>query len=106
MASLSPASPSSARASRRRSVESRSTAKMAAPSVAAMMLPTSRPSLVENPNRAAAASPVITAVRTVPMMARLMATPSTGRISSNPAFSPPSKRIRASATIPTSRASA
>ena len=41
----------------------------------------------------------------VPTKARLSAGPSTGRISCQPAASPPSKRIRASAMIPTVRAS-
>ena len=52
--SLKPASPSSVRASRRRSVEPRSSAKIAAPSVEAMIEPSSSPSSVlevEQPDR-------------------------------------------------------
>src|SRR3954447_11687355 len=97
-ASLSPASPSRVRASMRRRVDPRRSAKIAAPSVAAMMLPTSSPSLVENPNRAAATSPVINAVRAVAANASAIDGARTGRISSKPALRPPSNRISASAT--------
>ena len=60
--SLKPDSPSSVRASLRRSVEPRSSAKIAAPSVAATIEPSSSPSSVEKSNSQAAARPVITAV--------------------------------------------
>ena len=61
--SLRPDSPSSVRASRRRSVELRSSAKIAAPSVLARTAPTSRPSLsVECRTASAAATPAIAAV--------------------------------------------
>ena len=56
--SLKPDSPSSVRASRRRSVEPRSSAKIAAPSVEATIAPSSSPSSVERSNSHAAASPV------------------------------------------------
>ena len=79
--SFSPASPSSVRASFRRSVDPRSTAKIAAPSVAASAAPSSMPSSVERSNSHAAASPPISAVMIVPTVARLIAAGSTGRIS-------------------------
>jgi hypothetical protein len=52
-----------------------------------------------------AAKPATTAVRTVPIVANEAAVPSTGRISDQPAVSPPSKRIRISAIVPSVRAS-
>ncbi len=103
--SLKPDSPSSVRAIRRRSVEPRSRAKIAAPSVDATMAPRSSPSRVERSNSHAAASPVRAAVISVPTVARLTAGPRTGRISLMPARRPPSKRIRARAMIPMVRAS-
>ena len=76
--SLKPASPSSACASRRFSVEPRSTAKIAAPSVDATIDPTSMPSSVEKSKIHDAANPAITAVRNVPTSARLTAVPEHG----------------------------
>ena len=102
--SLKPASPSSVRASLRRSVEPRSTAKIAALSVDARIAPSSSPSSVEKSNSQAAASPVITAVISVPTIARATAGRSTGRISAKPALSPPSNRISARAITPMRRA--
>ena len=102
--SLNPASPSSVRASRRRSVEPRSSANIAAPSVDAMIEPSSSPSSVSRSNSQTAAMPVIAAVARVPTRASEMAGLSTGRISSKPAISPPSNRISASATMPIVRA--
>jgi hypothetical protein len=103
--SLKPASPSSVRASRRRSVDSRKSAKIAAPSVDEMIAPSSMPSSVEKSNSHDAASPHSTQVPSVPRTARPSDGRSTGRISSNPAVSPPSNRISASATTPMVRAS-
>ena len=103
--SLKPASPSSVRATLRRSVDPRSSAKIAAPSVEATIEPSSSPSSVPRSNSQTAAMPVIAAVAKVPTTARLIAGRSTGRISSKPAISPPSNRISASATIPIVRAS-
>ena len=103
--SLKPASPSSVRASLRRSVEPRSSAKIAAPSVDAMIEPSSSPSSVLRSNSQTAAIPVIAAVANVPTSARPIAGRRTGRISSKPAISPPSNRISASATMPIVRAS-
>ena len=103
--SLKPDSPSSVVARRRLSVDPRSSAKIAAPSVAASTDPSSSPSSVERSKSHTAAKPVTAAVTIVPTMARLSAGVSTGRISSSPEVSPPSKRIRASAMIPIRRAS-
>ena len=103
--SLKPDSPSSTRASLRLSVEPRSSAKIAAPSVAARTEPSSSPSSVLRSNRNAAARPSSTAVRIVPTIARLTAAGSTGRISRKPEFSPPSNRISARAMMPIVRAS-
>ncbi len=98
--SFMPASPSSVRASRRLSVEPRSSAKIAAPSVADTMEPTSRPCSSVKSSSHAAARPVTIAVISVPSTARLSADPSTGRISPKPAARPPSNRISASAMMP------
>ena len=103
--SLKPASPSSVRASLRRSVDSRRSAKIAAPSVEEMIAPISMPSSVLRSNSHAAAKPQITAVPSVPRIASDSDGRSTGRISSKPADSPPSNRISASATTPIVRAS-
>jgi hypothetical protein len=103
--SLKPDSPSSVVARRRLSVEVRRSAKIAAPSVAARTEPSSRPSRVERSKSQTAANPVTAAVTIVPTIARLIAGASTGRISSSPEVSPPSKRISASAMIPMRRAS-
>ena len=103
--SLNPDSPSRVVARRRLSVEPRSSAKIAAPSVAARIEPSSIPLSVERSKSHAAARPVTTAVMIVPTMASDSAGASTGRISSRPGVSPPSKRIRASAMIPIRRAS-
>ena len=103
--SLRPASPSSVRASLRFSVEPRSRAKIAAPSVVAMIEPSSIPSSVPRSRIHAAANPVTTAVAIVPIRERLIAEPSTGRISIRPEVRPPSNRIRARAMIPIVRAS-
>ena len=98
--SLKPDSPSSVRESRFSSEEVRSTAKMAAPSVAAMIEPSSSPSVSDRSSSTIAATPPIAAVRRVPKSARLIAGRSTGRMSSQPAVRPPSKRISASAITP------
>ena len=100
-----PDSPSSIRASLRFSVEPRSSEKIAALSVAATIEPMSMPSRRSRSKINAAANPVMIAVRIVPTVARLIALPSTGRISETPADRPPSKRMRTSARIPRSRAS-
>ena len=102
--SFIPASPSSVRASLRRSVDPRNRAKMAAPSVADTIEPTSSPSSVVRSNNHAATRPAITAVTSVPTSARPIASLRTGRISRNPAVRPPSNRISASATTPMVRA--
>ena len=98
--SLKPASPSSVRSSRLRSPAPRSSEKTAAPSVEEMIAPSSRPSSVEKPNSHEAARPVTTAVISVPGSASPIAGRSTGRISPQPAVSPPSNRISASAITP------
>ena len=103
--SLKPASPSSVRARRRRSLDSRSSAKIAAPSVEEMIAPSSMPWSVERSNSHAAAKPQITAVPIVPRIASESDPRRTGRISSKPAVRPPSNRINASATTPIVRAS-
>jgi hypothetical protein len=103
--SFMPASPSSARATRRRRRDPRSTAKIAAPSVDETIAPMSIPSSSDMSNSHVAARPVMSAVPNVPSTAMLIEAPSTGRISSKPLASPPSKRMSASATIPTVRAS-
>ena len=103
--SLSPDSPSSVRATLRRSVEPRSRAKIAAPSVAATIDPSNSPSSSERSKIHQAASPAIMAVRSVPTNASDSAEPSTERISPKLAVRPPSNRISASATIPIVRAS-
>ena len=102
--SFMPASPSSVRASLRLSGEPRSIAKIAAPSVEEMIAPSSSPSSSVKSNSQVAASPQIAAVISVPRSARLITGFSTGRISPKPALRPPSNRISASATMPTSRA--
>jgi hypothetical protein len=89
----------------RSSVELRSRAKIAAPSVEASTAPSSSPSSVVKPNSHAAASPVTTAEISVPTMASETALGRTGRISSRPEVRPPSNRISASAMIPIVRAS-
>ena len=78
---------------------------MAAPSVDATIEPSSRPSSVPKSNSHTAARPETAAVMKVPTRARLIAGRNTGRISPKPALSPPSNRIRPSATTPTLRAS-
>ena len=103
--SFMPASPSSVRARRRLSVEPRSSAKIAAPSVADTIEPTSIACSHGRSSSQWAARPVIIAVSSVPRSARLSADPMTGRISGKPAARPPSKRISASAMIPIVRAS-
>ena len=69
--SLRPDSPSSVRASRRPSVEPRSSAKIAALSVDDRIPPSSRPSSVVRSSSHEAVSPATTAVTTVPTTARL-----------------------------------
>ena len=103
--SFIPDSPSSARASFLRRCEPRRTAKIAALSVAATAEPISRPSSVERSKSQVAASPVITAVITVPTVASEIAVPSTGLISLQPAVSPPSNRIRIRPIVPRVRVS-
>ena len=103
--SFVPDSPSSIRARRRLSVDPRSSEKIAALSVAATMEPMSMPSSRSRSKIHAAANPVRIAVRIVPRVDRLIAVPSTGRISEMPAERPPSNRIRASAMTPSVRAS-
>jgi hypothetical protein len=103
--SLSPDSASSVRATRRRSVEPRSTAKIAAASVEATIPPRSRLRSHEKSNRRWAAAPTTPAVIAVPTIASRNAGPSTGPTSANPAESPPSNRISARAAIPMRRAS-
>ena len=78
---------------------------MAAPSVTDRIDPRRSPSSVDSPSSHEAASPVITAVISVPTPASISPGRSTGRISRKPAFSPPSKRIAARAMMPTRRAS-
>ncbi len=103
--SFIPDSPSSERARRFSRVERRRTAKIAAESVAAIAAPTSIPSRVLRSKISFAARPAITAVTAVPIVASEAAVPSTGRISDQPAVSPPSKRIRIRAIVPSVRAS-
>ena len=103
--SLKPDSPSSVLASLRVRVDPRSNEKIAAPSVDDRIAPSSRPSLVENPNKAAAASPKTPAVIIVPTVASAVEAPSTGRTCNRPLVNPPSNRIRASAITPIVRAS-
>ena len=103
--SFMPDSPSSERARRFSSVERRRTAKIAAESVAATAAPTSIPSSVLRPKIHFAAMPASAAVTAVPTVASEAAVPSTGRISDQPAVSPPSKRISTSAIVPSVRAS-
>ena len=103
--SFMPASPSSERARRRFSVDPRSRAKIAAPSVAETIAPTSIPCSSVRSISQCAAMPVTTAVTSVPSVAMLSAEPSTGLISWTPAARPPSKRISASAMTPIRRAS-
>ncbi len=102
--SFIPDSPSSERASRLRRVELRSTAKMAAESVAAIAAPTISPSSSEKPKISFAAKPASSAVASVPTVASDAAVPSTGRISDQPEVIPPSKRINTSAIVPSVRA--
>jgi hypothetical protein len=103
--SFIPDSPSSVRARRFLRVERRSTAKIAAESVAAIAAPTIIPSSTLMSKKTCAASPAMHAVATVPIVASEAAVPSTGRISGQPALSPPSKRIRTRAIVPSVRAS-
>ena len=103
--SLRPDSPSSVRASRRRSVEPRSTANTAAASVAATVEPSSSAGSGSRSRISAAATAVSPAVASVPSVARMIDVFSTGRISSKPLESPPSNRISATATMPAWRAS-
>src|SRR5918999_2806393 len=103
--SLRPDSPSRMRASRRTRLEPRSTEKIAAPSVASTIDPSSRPSSVSRPSSQVAASPTTAAVISVPNVASEMLGQSTGRISPQPAARPPSNRIRTSAITPIVRAS-
>ena len=103
--SFIPDSPSSERARRFSRVERRSTAKIAAESVAAIAAPTIIPSSRVRSKISFAAKPAIAAVTRVPTVASEAAVPSTGRISDHPAVSPPSKRIRTSAIVPRVRAS-
>ena len=99
--SFMPASPSSVRARRRRSVEPRSTAKIAAPSVDDTIAPMSRPCSRLMSNSRLAPKPTMIAVISVPTVARLNAGTNTGRISCQPDARPPSYRMSASAMIPT-----
>ncbi len=103
--SFIPDSPSSERASDFSTVERRSTAKIAAESVAATAAPTSIPSSTVRSKIHFAARPAITAVSRVPIVASEAAVPSTGRISRQPEVSPPSKRIITRAIVPSVRAS-
>jgi hypothetical protein len=91
--------------SRRRRVEPRSSPKTAAESVDASMDPSRSPSSGENWKSSTAATPVTTATTIVPTIASRSAVPSTFLICEIPAFRPPSKRIKARATRPSSRAS-
>ena len=102
--SFIPDSPSSERASRFSRVELRSTAKIAAESVAAIAEPTIIPSSQERPKIHFAATPARSAVASVPRVASEAAVPSTGRISDQPEVSPPSNRISTSAIVPSVRA--
>ena len=89
--SLTPDSPSSVRASRRRSVDPRSTANTAAASVAATVEPSiSASSVLSSPNSPIAASAVTPAVISVPSVASATDTRITGRISAHPEDRPPS----------------
>ena len=103
--SLMPDSPSSARASRRRSVVPRRTANTAAASVAATVEPSSMASSAVRSRIRPATTAVTAAVSTVPTVARAIEVHSTGRISLKPLERPPSNRISASAMIPIWRAS-
>ncbi len=103
--SFIPDSPSSERARRFSKVELRSTAKIAAESVAAIAAPTIIPSSQVKPKIHFAPTPAISAVASVPRVASEAAVPSTGRISGQPEVSPPSKRISTSAIVPSVRAS-
>ena len=103
--SFIPDSPSSERASRRRSCEPRSTAKIAALSVAAIAAPRISDSSVPRSKSHAAASPASAEVTMVPTIASEIAVPSTGRISRHPAVSPPSKRISTRPIVPSVRVS-
>ena len=98
--SLKPLSPSSVLVRRVRSVESRSTAKIAALSVAEMIAPTRKPSSRERSKITTDAAPATSAVASVPTVASETAGKATGLISGQPAASPPSKRISDSAMIP------
>ena len=98
--SLTPDSPSSVRASRRRSVDPRRTANTAAASVAATVEPSiSASSLVSSSISHSATIAVSPAVRIVPTVASAIDCPITGRISAQPLDRPPSYRISASAMI-------
>ena len=98
--SLMPDSPSSVRASLRRSVDPRSTAKTAAASVPATVEPSSSASSGSRSNSSPAATAVSAAVASVPSVASAIEVPTTGRISSKPDDRPPSNRMSASATRP------
>ena len=88
--SLTPDSPSSVRAIRRRSVDPRSTANTAAASVAATVEPSSSASSVQLAEQGAAASAVRPAVIRVPSVASATETRITGLISAQPLERPPS----------------
>src|SRR5215210_4385804 len=103
--SLNPDSASSRRATRRLRLEPRSTENIAALSVEATIEPSRSAGSTERSSRRAAASPTMTAVATVPVVASETAGARTGRISDHPAARPPSNRISASATTPTVRVS-
>ncbi len=103
--SFIPDSPSSERATLRRSFDPRSTAKIAAESVAAIAEPRISPSSVERSRIQAEANPAISAVRMVPSVPSEIAVASTGRISFQPAVSPPSNRIRTRPIVPRVRVS-
>jgi hypothetical protein len=85
----------------RRRLEARRTPKTAAVSVAARIDPSNSPLMSEPPNSVAATIPVTRAVMTVPPMASRSDGPITLRSSSVRALRPPSKRINASAAVPT-----
>src|SRR5215211_4852018 len=103
--SLRPDSASSMRARRRSMLDPRSTEKTAAPSVAATIEPSNSPWSVLRSSSQPAARPTIAPVATVPRVASERLGHSTGRISSQPAASPPSNRISARAITPIVRAS-
>src|SRR3954470_24648680 len=103
--SFIPDSPSSVRATLRLRWEPRSTAKIAALSVAAIAEPTISAGSRPRPKIHFAARPASAEVTMVPSVASETAVPSTGRISRQPAERPPSKMIRTRAIVPSVRAS-